>query len=65
MTCVLFPKTNEVFSLKNKTIKEYWKKILVKSGNFACLEKWKPWFQANLSFSADINAHLKRPSEDS
>ena len=44
MNCVLFAKMDQVFSLKNKTLKNTgkWKKILEKSGNFVSPEKWEP-----------------------
>ena len=48
MNCVLFAKMGQVFSLKNKTLKKYWKngkntgKVREKSGNFVSPEKWEP-----------------------
>ena len=50
MNCVLFAKMDQVFSLKNKTLKNTgkWRKILEKSGNFVSLEKWEPCFELNL-----------------
>ena len=45
MNCVLFAKMDQVFSLKNTTLKNTgkWKKILEKSRNFVSPEKWEPW----------------------
>ena len=49
MNCVLFAKMDQVFSLKNKTLKNTGKmgkdtgKVREKSGNFVSSEKWEPW----------------------
>ena len=43
--CVLFAKMDQVFSLKNKTLKKNtgkMEKILEKSENFVSPEKWEP-----------------------
>ena len=48
MNCVLFAKMDQVFSLKNKTLKNTGKmekdtgKVREKSGNFVRSEKWEP-----------------------
>ena len=44
MNCVLFAKMDQVFSLKNKTLKDTGKmeKELEKSGHFVSSEKWEP-----------------------
>ena len=48
MNCVLFAKMDQVFSLKNKTLKNTGKmgkdtgKVREKSGNFVSSEKWEP-----------------------
>ena len=44
MNRVLFAKMDQVFSLKNKTLKKYWQmeKLMGKSGNFVSQEKWEP-----------------------
>ena len=48
MNCVLFAKMDQVFSLKNKTLKNTGKmekdtgKVREKSGNFVSPEKWEP-----------------------
>ena len=50
MNCALLAKMDQVFSLKNKTLKtilEKWQKILEKSGNFVSTEKWEPWCHLN------------------
>ena len=50
MNCVLFAKMDQVFSLKNKTLKNTRKmekdtgKVREKSGNFVSPEKWEPWY---------------------
>ena len=49
MNCVLFARMDQVFSLKNKTLKNTGKmekgtgKVREKSGNFVSPEKWEPW----------------------
>ena len=49
MNCVLFAKMDQVFSLKNKTLKNTGKmekdtgKVRGKSGNFVSPEMWEPW----------------------
>ena len=48
ITCVLFAKMDQVFSLKNKTLKNTEKmetntgKVREKSGNFVSPKKWEP-----------------------
>ena len=50
MNFVLFAKTDHIFSLKNRTLKNTgkWQKILEKSGNFVSPEKWEPWTSEKL-----------------
>ena len=52
MNCVLFAKMDQVFSLRNRTLKkilEKWQKVLEKSGNFVSPEKWEPCKQITLT----------------
>ena len=57
MSCVLFPKVDQVFSLKNKNIKNTGKmgkntgKFREKSGNFVSPKKWEPC--PNLKFLSE------------
>ena len=60
MNCVLFAKMDQIFSLKNKTLKkilEKWKKMLEKSGNFVSPEKWEPCQPAVLEWQSTKSNH--------
>ena len=64
MNCVLFAKMDQVFSLKNQSIKKYWKMETrywksQGSGNFVSPEKWEPCCNVDVDLCC-INTHLIR-----
>ena len=64
MNCALFAKMDQVFSLKNKTLKNTGKmekdtgKVGEKSGNFVSPEKWEPCY--NEDYTTNSAKFIKR-----